>query len=62
MIFHKLKIKVFEIFMSDLLVVANRKLSLLVNICNHHYRPPEGGRLYDMKVVSAYEFLRTYYF
>ena len=27
-----------------------------------YYRPPEGGRLYDMKVVSAYAFLRTYYF
>ena len=26
-----------------------------------HYRPPEGGRLYDMKVVSGYAFLRTYY-
>ena len=26
-----------------------------------YYRPPEGGRLYDMKVVSGYEFLRTYY-
>ena len=25
------------------------------------YRPPEGGRLYDMKVVSGYAFLRTYY-
>ena len=27
----------------------------------HYYRPPEGGRLYDMKVVSGYAFLRTYY-
>ena len=26
-----------------------------------NYRPPEGGRLYDMKVVSGYAFLRTYY-
>ena len=26
-----------------------------------HYRPPEGGRLYDIKVVSGYAFLRTYY-
>ena len=26
-----------------------------------YYRPPEGGRLYDMKVVSVYAFLRTYY-
>ena len=25
-----------------------------------YYRPPEGGRLYDMKVVSGYAFLRTY--
>ena len=24
-------------------------------------RPPEGGRFYDMKVVSGYAFLRTYY-
>ena len=28
---------------------------------NGYYRPPEGGRLYDMKVVSGYAFLRTYY-
>ena len=27
----------------------------------NYYRPPEGGRLYDMKVVSGYAFLRTYY-
>ena len=27
-----------------------------------YYRPPEGGRLYDMKVVSGYVVLRTYYF
>ena len=26
-----------------------------------NYRPPEGGRLYDMKVVSGYAFLRTYF-
>ena len=26
-----------------------------------YYRPPEGDRLYDMKVVSGYAFLRTYY-
>ena len=30
-------------------------------LCFTHYRPPEGGRLYDMKVVSGYAFLRTYY-
>ena len=27
-----------------------------------YYRPPEGGWLYDMKFVSGYTFLRTYYF
>ena len=27
----------------------------------HYYRSPEGGRLYDMKVVSGYAFLRTYF-
>ena len=27
----------------------------------NHYRPPEGGRLYDMKVVSGNAFLRTYF-
>ena len=27
----------------------------------HYYRPPEGGQLYDMKVVSGYAFLRTYF-
>ena len=30
-------------------------------IISLYYRPPEGGRLYDMKVVSGYAFLRTYY-
>ena len=25
------------------------------------YRPPEGGRLFDMKVVSSFVSLRTYY-
>ena len=30
-------------------------------IFSTHYQPPEGGRLYDMKVVSGYAFLRTYY-
>ena len=28
---------------------------------NLYYRPPRGGRLFDMKVVSSYVFLRTYY-
>ena len=28
---------------------------------SYNYRPPEGGRLYDMKVVRGYAFLRTYY-
>ena len=27
----------------------------------HYNRPPEGGQLYDMIVVSGYAFLRTYY-
>ena len=27
----------------------------------YHYQPPEDGRLYDMKVVSGYAFLRTYF-
>ena len=26
----------------------------------HNYQPPEGGRLYDMKVVSGYVILRNY--
>ena len=26
----------------------------------YYYRPPGGGRLFDMKVVSSYVFLRTY--
>ena len=26
-----------------------------------YYRPPGGGRLFDMKVVSSYVFLRNYY-
>ena len=32
-----------------------------LNYCKNYYRPPEGGRLYDMKVVSGYAFLRTYF-
>ena len=31
------------------------------NDVNSYYRPPVGGRLFDMKVVSSYVFLRTYY-
>ena len=34
-------------------------LTALNEFC--YYRPPEGGRLFDMKVVSSYVFLRTYY-
>ena len=30
-------------------------------IVDFYYRPPEGGRLYDMEVVSGYAFLRTYF-
>ena len=33
----------------------------ITNIRDTYYRPPEGGRLYDMKVVSGYAFLRTYF-
>ena len=32
-----------------------------VDWCDDYYRPTEGGRLYDIKVVSCYAFLRTYY-
>ena len=28
-------------------------------LCNYH--PPKDGQLFDMKVVSSYVFLRTYY-
>ena len=35
---------------------ANHRKSYL-----YYYRPPEGGRLFDMKVVSSYVFLRTYH-
>ena len=45
------------------------KQIILISMCtnlfqmqtNLYYRPPEGGRLYDMKVVSGYAFLRTYF-
>ena len=37
------------------------KLMIFVCAIFRYYRPPEGGRLYDMKVVSGYAFLRTYY-
>ena len=38
-------------------------ISHVTPLCCHiyFYRPPEGGRLYDMNVVSSYVFLRTYY-
>ena len=32
-----------------------------LKICDNFYRPPGGGRLFDIKVVSSYVFLRTYY-
>ena len=28
----------------------------------HYYRPPGGGHLFNIKVISSYVFLRTYYF
>ena len=34
---------------------------IVLKYLDAYYRPPEGGRLYDMKVVSGYAFLRTYY-
>ena len=33
-----------------------------VSMVEHgYYRPPKGGQFYDMKVVSGYAFLQTYY-
>ena len=32
-----------------------------ISLIAMYYRPPGGGRLFDMKVVSSYVFLRTYY-
>ena len=34
---------------------------LLINCRNCYYRSSEGGRLYDLDVVSGYVFLRTYH-
>ena len=34
--------------------------NLIISFFNFFYRPTEGGRLYDMKIVSGYAFLRTY--
>ena len=39
--------------------IHNPVVTFIVIQC--YYRPPEGGRLYDMKVVSGYAFLRAYY-
>ena len=36
-------------------------LSFVIDNGFFYYRPPVGGRFYDMKVVSGYVFLRTYY-
>ena len=36
--------------------------NLLPLVCvRYYYRPSGGARLFDMKVVSSYVFLRTYY-
>ena len=32
-----------------------------INQSINYYRSPGGGRLFDMKAVSSYVFLRTYY-
>ena len=48
----------------QLLLIFLISMFIVVDICASlffYYRPPEGGRLYDMKVVSGYAFLRTYY-
>ena len=45
----------FIVFVDDADAVAAYPI---VDAC---YRPPEGGRLCYMKVVSSYVFLRTYY-
>ena len=37
------------------------KLTNYIDVTIYCYGPPEGGRLYDMKVVSGYVYLRTYY-
>ena len=54
-----------QIFMVQILMVqilAGVVSLRLYGVCKqNYYRPPEGGRLYDMKVVSGYAFLRTYY-
>ena len=42
-------------------VICSSLLTFSKTLFIHYYRPPEGGRLYDMKVVSGYAFLRTYY-
>ena len=39
----------------------NKHFLNYVQIKLFDYRSPEDGRLYDMKVVSGYAFLRTYY-
>ena len=39
-----------------LLLSSCRGFNLII-----YYRPLEGGHLYDMKVVSGYAFLRTYF-
>ena len=50
-------------FISRTLTRIQKSTVFLVNApaLKFHYRPPEGGRLYDMKVVSGYAFLRTYF-
>ena len=43
------------------LIRPNIFLTNQTSLNNIYYRPPEGGWLYDMKVVSGYAFLRAYY-
>ena len=47
--------------MSVIFYLNKKSVFTAVKYDTRYYRPPEGGRLYDMKVVSGYAFLRTYY-
>ena len=45
----------------DVRIIHVKMRLIYVDMQHDYYRPPGGGRLFDMKVVSSYVFLRTYY-
>ena len=56
--FMKFRKRPYITWISWICYFCHQKIIFFHKIC---YYPPEGDRLYDIKVVSGYAFLRTYY-